>query len=206
VNPRATQAIYGKLQKGFHHFNKALFDSALPDCAITFRRGRSRGYYAADRCEIALNPEHMTDGVMELFSWLLRGMVHLWQQHYGKPGRPGYHNKQWAEMMRELGLIPKGDESGKPTGDKVGHCIEPGGRFAHTVETLLVGGLEFTWSEVPAHRSTACGGNETGEGASGATRSGKRVRYACGYGHLAWARPGANLVCGEHRVRMEPAD
>jgi len=33
-------------------------------------------------------------------------MVHQWQQHHGKPGRRGYHNKQWAAKMNSVGLVP----------------------------------------------------------------------------------------------------
>ena len=32
-------------------------------------------------------------------------MCHQWQQHFGKPSRNGYHNKQWADKMESVGLI-----------------------------------------------------------------------------------------------------
>jgi predicted SprT family Zn-dependent metalloprotease len=33
-------------------------------------------------------------------------MAHLEQHHFGKPSRSGYHNKEWAGMMKAVGLIP----------------------------------------------------------------------------------------------------
>ena len=57
--------------------------------------------------EIALNPAHFasrpTAGTL---STLAHEMAHLWQHHFGTPSRTGYHNKEWAAKMREIGLIP----------------------------------------------------------------------------------------------------
>jgi predicted SprT family Zn-dependent metalloprotease len=54
--------------------------------------------------EIALNPRTFIDRTdREIVSTLVREMVHLWQFHFGKPGRRGYHNKQWATKMEEIG-------------------------------------------------------------------------------------------------------
>src|SRR5947199_6292043 len=81
--------------------------------------------------EIALNPAHFasrpTAGTL---STLAHEMAHLWQHHFGKAGRNGYHDKEWAAKMRDIGLIPVShDHPGKETGQKVSHDIEPGGRF-----------------------------------------------------------------------------
>jgi hypothetical protein len=41
-----------------------------------------------------------------ILSTLVHEMVHVWQETYGNPSRRGYHNRQWAEKMREVGLQP----------------------------------------------------------------------------------------------------
>lgn len=38
-----------------------------------------------------------------MLSTLVQEMVHLWQHHFGKPGRRRYLNKQWADKMDSLG-------------------------------------------------------------------------------------------------------
>ena len=37
---------------------------------------------------------------------LAHEMTHLWQFHYGKPSRSGYHNKQQANIMGSMGSMP----------------------------------------------------------------------------------------------------
>jgi predicted SprT family Zn-dependent metalloprotease len=200
-----TERTHAQLQAAFDHINKDPFGNALPKCAITFRRGRYRVYYAMDRCEIALNPDHLADGTEAVLSHLLHGMVHLWQRHFGKPGRGAYHNAEFAEMMQNLGLIPTAKEGGKRVGDSISHSIEPGGRFARVVEELVNSGWALTLSEAPPSSGPACDSSGT-ENRSGARRSGKRTKYTCAHGDVAvWARAGAEVLCGRHLVRMEPA-
>ena len=70
--------------------------------------------------------------------WFVHEMCHLWQQHRGKPGRGGYHNIEWVEVMLEVGLIPQPLTSRwDRTGDKVRHTIEPDGRFELAAKTFL---------------------------------------------------------------------
>lgn len=51
-------------------------------------------------------------------------MTHLWQYHFGKPGRRGYHNKEWANKMESIGLMPS--STGQPGGDKTGDKMAEG--------------------------------------------------------------------------------
>jgi predicted SprT family Zn-dependent metalloprotease len=87
---------------------------------ITIQRHKgSKGYFSPNkfahrrRTEIALNPvtfRERTD--REIASTLAHEMVHLWQEQFGKPSRNGYHNKQFANKMEEIGLKPS--DTGKP--------------------------------------------------------------------------------------------
>ena len=93
--------------------------------------------------EIALNPAHFAGRTpAEMLSTLVHEMAHLWQHHFGKPSRSGYHNKEWAAKMREIGLIPTdtGQPGGKDTGQKVTHNIEEGGRFDQACTAFLATG------------------------------------------------------------------
>ena len=81
--------------------------------------------------EISLTPNIFALTPKGIFSGLVHEMVHLWQFEYGKPSRNGYHNKEWAWKMKEVGMIPShtGKAGGKETGEKMSHYIERGGRF-----------------------------------------------------------------------------
>jgi SprT-like family len=132
---KPTRETYDPLQLAYETFNRALFDNTLPNCLITLqRRRRTYGYFCADRFgrsngeltdEIALNPSHFRDRpVEEVLATLAHEMVHLWQHHFGKPGRGRYHNLEWAEKMKAIGLQPTatGKEGGAEIGDVMKNC------------------------------------------------------------------------------------
>jgi SprT-like family len=211
---KPTRETYDPLQLAYETFNRALFDNTLPNCLITLqRRRRTYGYFCADRFgrsngeltdEIALNPSHFRDRpVEEVLATLAHEMVHLWQHHFGKPGRGRYHNKEWAEKMRSIGLQPTstGKDDGAETGDVMGHIIVADGPFDRTVRKLLAKGLVVLWIELPEKTADAV---DDEDGEEKASKSGKRVRYICPHGDMkAWAKHGAKLVCGEHMEPME---
>jgi hypothetical protein len=130
-----TSQTYSGLYKAFAFFNGALFAGELPDCLITMQRSkRSYGHFAGERFahrtggtvidEIALNPRSFIDrSHAEIISTLVHEMAHCWQDHRGKPGRRGYHNKEWAAKMQAIGLTPShtGKPGGKRTGQSVSH-------------------------------------------------------------------------------------
>ena len=114
---RPTPATYHQLQTAYDWFNENLFEQALPDCLITLqRKSRAMGYYSPQRWtnahgektdEIALNPAYFANhSLKELLQTLVHEMCHQWQQHFGKPSRNGYHNRQWADKMESVGLMP----------------------------------------------------------------------------------------------------
>lgn len=212
---KPTRETYDPLQQAYEILNRALFDGALPNCLITLQRHKhSYGYFCGDRFgradgtftdEIALNPSHFRDRSQEeILSTLAHEMVHLWQHHFGKPGRGRYHNKDWAEKMRSIGLQPTstGKDGGDETGDVMDHIIVADGPFDRTVRKLLARGLVISWTEQPEKQVAP--GDDAGEDEESKSKSGKRVRYVCPHGDTkAWAKHGAKLVCGEHMVAME---
>lgn len=153
-----TLALYGALQYAFDYFNKALFDSTLPKCIITFhRQQRVMGYASHNRWknengqrvdEIAINPEYFDDyPLIEIFQTICHEMVHLWQSHFGSPGRRGYHNKEWAAKMQSIGLMPSssGEPGGASTGEHMMDYVEMDGLFMITCQQLVNRRYSFPW-------------------------------------------------------------
>lgn len=203
-----TSRTYTSLDDAFGFFNRRLFDNRLPSCLITMQRSKTAyGYFAGDRFgskdgseitdEIALNPSHFQARTTEQsLSTLVHEMTHLEQHHFGSPSRAGYHNKEWAGMMKAVGLIPSdtGAPGGREVGQKVSHCIEPGGRFERACAELIERGFSplyvERWSE---------GGEATRR-----KKAASKTRYTCqGCGLNAWAKPDARLVCGDCDALLE---
>ena len=214
-----TKETYDQFREAYEYLNQSLFNGELPNCLITLqRRNRTYGYFCGDRFgrtdglvtdEIALNPRHFHDRpVPEVLATLAHEMAHLWQHHYGKPGRGRYHNRQWAERMKDIGLQPTntGEEGGQETGDAVHHYIIPDGPFDAALRKLLTRGFAITWIEKPRAAKVAV--EETGEGGNepAEPKSGKRVKYTCPRCHLnAWAKHEVRLICGADMTPMDPA-
>ena len=127
-----TEKLYDGLQAAYNVFNQHLFNSELPDVLITVKRqSHSIGYYKSGEFhgkgkapnalpELALNPVYFQRDDKRTLSTLVHEMVHHWQFCYGSPsGR--YHNREWADRMESIGLIPSttGEPGGKRTGSRV---------------------------------------------------------------------------------------
>lgn len=142
-----TQEQYTSYDNAFDHFNRELFAGNLPSVHLTFsRKARVKGFYAPNRWknsestihEISLNPDVMERPLSEIMSTLVHEMVHLWQQEFGKPPSKGYHDKQWANKMEAIGLMPSHDglPSGRRTGVSVTHYIILGGAFEQALAKM----------------------------------------------------------------------
>jgi predicted SprT family Zn-dependent metalloprotease len=146
-------------QKGWGYYNEKLFDGKLEQPLLSHSRHRgAKGFFNPlayfDRrywemseeeraewkaaggerlatSEISLNPDHISGrSAAEVYSTLVHEQVHQWQFMFGKPSRRGYHNRQWANKMKEVGLQPVAcDGSGKETGQSCSHTIITGGPF-----------------------------------------------------------------------------
>ena len=218
---RPTRETYDQIQQAYDYLNRTLFKGELPNCLITLqRRNRTYGYFSGDRFgrsdglvtdEIALNPRHFHDRpVAEVLATLAHEMAHLWQHHHGKSGRGRYHNRQWADRMKDIGLqaTATGEEGGQETGDAVHHYIIPDGPFDAALRKLLTRGFTITWIEKPRPAPEGTGPGEAGEAKEGQieAKSGKRVKYTCPHCNLnAWAKHEVRLICGADMTAMDPA-
>jgi hypothetical protein len=185
-NPTPSEQVYGPLDVLFRFMNGRAFDGKLPPCLTTVRaKGTGYGFYAPGRiaevggtkiiAEIALNPKYFcTEPIREAAGTFVHEMCHHWQSCHGKPGRGRYHNLQFAQKMREVGLEPSdtGKPGGKPTGDHVSHYIIEGGLFAVAFAELEATGWTIGWGD----RSASAPGGEDGA-AEGAKPT--REKYVC---------------------------
>lgn len=236
-NPPPTFQAYGELQEAYDHFNRALFDGALPFCLITFQREkRTYGYFSFKRFvhrhdkqitdEIAINPSYFAVvPLLEVLQTIVHEMAHLWQFHFGKPGRRGYHNKEWASKMESIGLMPSstGQPGGAKTGEKIADYAIEGGRFMAAATELMTADFRISWLDrFPPMRAqptvselldtlplgTQSDGGEDGQDSQGQelgaliepqgprNRS-NRVKYRCpGCGVQVWGKPEIRLLCG----------
>lgn len=154
-----TAEAYSELQHAYDYFNRVLFENILPPCLITLqRKKRTYGYFSSERFvhreqlrttdEIAINPAYFcARPVAEVLSTLVHEMVHGWQFHFGKPGRRGYHNREWGEKMESLGLMPSntGQPGGARTGERMSHYVIEGGPFSQATAKLLGDGYDISW-------------------------------------------------------------
>jgi hypothetical protein len=114
-------------------------------------------------------------------------MAHPEQHHFGKPSRSGYHNKEWAGMMKAVGLVPSdaGAPGGKEVGQKVSQYIEAGGQFECACAELVKQGFDPLYIELWSAAA-------------------EKTRYNCPEcGTNAWAKPDVHLICGECDERVE---
>lgn len=157
---RVTERAYNELQEAFDFYNMRLFKGELPDCLITFQRGKNTmGYFSYRRFvtsdgsnnmidEIALNPEYFpVYPLIEVMQTLVHEQCHMWQFHFGKPSRKTYHNEEWATKMESIGLIPSstGEPGGARTGQKINDYPQPGGQFQLATLELFRGNFALSW-------------------------------------------------------------
>ena len=198
-----TRKAYSEFQAAYDFFNAELFGGKLPPCLITMQRhARAFGYFAPERFgaaadgevtdEIAMNPKFFRERTTrESLSTLAHEMVHLRQQHFGKPSRGGYHNAEWAEMMKAIGLHPSntGEPGGKEVGQKVSHYIVDGGPFDLACAGFLAAGGAISYADRW----------DDGDAAKKKTRAKKaasKTRFTCPTcGANAWAKAAARLLC-----------
>ena len=201
-----TKKEYAAFQQAYDYFNRELFSGRLPACLITLTHSKQYGgFFHRERFthrrdesktdELSLNIDcfhQMAD--REILAILVHEMVHLWQFHYGKPSRNGYHNKEWAMMMEAIGLIPSdtGQPGGHRTGQSMNHYIIEGGRYDQITESLLNNGFKINWQILEVEKEK---------------KSKSKVKYRCPVCHQnAWAKPEAKLICGVCTEMMQSED
>lgn len=206
ANFNPSRATYDALHAAYDFFNAELFENRLPPCMLVIHRKRNaRGYFWAEQYrergddsvkldEIALNPEHMGRTPTEVLSTLVHEMTHLEQQHFGKPGKNGHHNKEWGVMMERVGLIPSttGQPGAPKTGRKVTHYIEAGGRYDVACAAFLAQGHDLSWFALAQLKEAK-------------EPDTSKVPHPCGSCDAkVWGKLGIRVYCADCDERMEP--
>ena len=198
-----TDDQFGAYRAAYDYFNERLFDAKLPRCLLNFSRKskRTRGFFAPNRWEcgngrtheISLNPDLLKREPRLVMSTLVHEMDHLWQEEFGTPSRSGYHNRQWADKMEQIGLMPSdtGEIGGKRTGQRMTHYIIPGGPFEAAFDAMPPEYL-LPW--------TSGGSGRTAKPKVGSDK----VRYSCPTcGANVWGKPGLRVDCGNCLVAFQ---
>ena len=222
-NPKSTptEQQFNSLNGAYKYFNRKLFNNQLPGCILNFSRLRgTHGFLAPERWkrldekefgthEISLTPTTLYRTPLEIFSTLVHEMVHLWQWEFGNPSRSGYHNKEWAAKMNEIGLVPSntGKPGGKQTGQKMTHYIEENGRYQKAFNRMPKKHiLPFTSLDGEVMKRLI-EGSESGSGDKDDERkkrfrklrppSRNKTKYTCPNCRVnVWGRPELLLKCG----------
>jgi len=205
---------YHNLDRAFSHFNDALFGGILPGALLTLHdHPRAKGYFRRKAFAHRAEAEAYTDEIClcpgthagrsdhDILSTLVHEMCHLHQFHFGTPPRRCYHDREWADKMIEIGLMPSdtGLPGGKQTGQSMTHYVIEGGAFDLACRELLATGWRLQW-EQPARQVASAGG---AKGAGGESPKATRRKFACPQcGLTAQAKPTAKLVCGACLVEM----
>ncbi len=209
MNP--TTELSDALTGAYDFFNERLFHGALPPCVLIVNRRSKRTYgYFIDGCwedhtaehtthEISLNPDYFhTCSTTDVLSTLVHEQCHLHQHIQGKTGRGGYHNKQFAQMMKAVGLIcsETGQPEGKNTGQRMSHYVEEGGVFEGACQQLIDTGYVIPWHTVLPQREENEGNDDADEMAK--KKRASKTKYSCPTCSLnAWAKPEALILCGD---------
>jgi len=206
-----TDAQFAAYRAMWAYFNAALFGGSLGDVILNFSRlNRSMGFFAPERWrdvgnqithEISLNPAHLKrDNLKDAASTFVHEMVHLWRYGQQNPPRNGYHDREWAQKMEVLGLMPSSTAApgGARTGYRMSHYVIPGGKFEVAFEAM----------PVECHLPWTCGIDD--EVRDGGDRKGKKekkekdaarkvkLKYSCRSCELnVWGRAGLHLRCDD---------
>ena len=154
-----TRQIYDALQTAYDHFNRELFGGKLPQVLIVLqRKTKTMGYVSEKRWqnakgeqlidELAVNPEYFFGHpILEVLQTLVHEQNHVYQSAFGKPSRRCYHNKEWADKMVSMGLVPS--DTGKPGGRRIGQQISDfaliDGSFFFSALRLFFKGFCIPW-------------------------------------------------------------
>ncbi len=192
-NTKTANQVYLDLQMAFDIFNTDIFEGALPPVVFTLTRKKNTlGYFWADRFslsdknhhEIAINPSYFVSHTpQETALTLLHEMVHHWQQVFGSPSRSGYHNKEWAEKMKSVGLQPTAiDDPEKETGQKATHLPIPNGIALKIFAKIVEAGYRRAVIENPLLKKVS---------------KPTRYKYMCETcGQKAYGNASSSLMCG----------
>lgn len=211
-----TKDQFSKYQALYDYFNEKLYEGKLPSIILNFsRKANAAGFFAPDRWisvqdnekthEISINPAYIaTVDFIEVCQTLVHEQAHLWQMVFGKPSRTGYHNKQWADKMEGMGLMPSstGEEGGKKLGQKMSDYIIKGGLFEVIFQKLP---KDITLPWVANEGMLKPTDEELENGSIKEPKVKSKIKYSCGgCGMNVWGKPDIEVYCKKCEQYLQP--
>jgi len=196
-------------QAAFDFFNQRLFEGKLPKVMLTMSRNANLvgGYFSPKKWfdenkeeigEIAINANVLKQtGIVKAMSILIHEQVHLWQFAHGKPSRGGYHNREWSDKCKDIGLLPVGPD-GQDTGQTIDTDLIEDGLAIKAIEDLPEEDL-FPWMSEPLENPDGGGGGGGGTAPNRPPlpkKPGTRTKYTCpACGWNLWGKAGGTFMC-----------
>ena len=224
--PTPTAQQFTAFEHAYDYFNQVLFDGQLPGVILNLsRKSKAMGFIAPFRWrtaqstpfgqgtvhELSINPEILCMSLIDVYSTLVHEQCHIWQYEFGTPSRIGYHNKEWADKMESVGLIPS--STGLPGGHKTGQAMsdypEDGGRFlqalndmpeAYKLPFVSVEGdilVQLMAIREDSPSPTGAGRPEGGYVPLSPPTRKNKTKYTCRCGTNVWGKPELHLICGD---------
>lgn len=219
-----TKSQFAAFESAYEYFNQRLFHYELPRVILNLsRKSKSMGFVAPFRWksadapptaedeletdrhsrihELSINPEILCLSLVEVYSTLVHEQCHIWQLHSGQPSRNGYHNKEWANKMLEVGLTPSstGMPGGKLTGQSMSDYPTPDGIFLKALDEMPD---HFKMPFISIEGEMKYGQLSTGGiaaliGEEPAPPKKNKVKYSCPQCEVnIWGKPELNVICG----------
>jgi len=216
-NYTPTKQQFSAFESAYEYFNKVLFSNVLPPVILNLsRKSKAMGFVAPNRWrsadtepgtagqlhELSINPEILCMDLIEVYSTLVHEQCHIWQYTLGMPSRPGYHNKEWANKMIAVGLMPS--TTGKPGGKIIGQGMSDypieDGVFLKALDKMP-DRLKFPFISTEAearYMVMISGDSSPAATATPAPPKKNKVKYTCPSCQTnVWGKADLNLICGD---------
>ena len=218
-----TSEQYKYLQNLYKFYNSELFTEQLPEVLITLsKQNGASGLFQANKWkdkngkivhEIAINPESIKERFdVDFHQTLVHEMVHLWQYEFGKPSRKGYHNKEWANKMIEIGLMPTntGTPGGAIVGQNVTDYFIEDGKFVLAYKKLQENNYlplepinDHLYKKQVSENGTVVFTPVIDDVDSKPNKS-RRIKYTCECGNNTWGKPKLEMYCNTCNTLFKP--
>ena len=223
LNKTPTKQQFEAFENAYIYFNVVLFKKELPPVILNLsRKSKAMGFVAPFRWraantdgsdresrlhELSINPQILAMDLIEVYSTLVHEQCHIWQHTHGNPSRPGYHNKEFAEKMISVGLMPS--TTGKPGGKTVGQSMSDypieGGPFLAALhampEPFKMPFISIEGDKIVRMMNVLQGMESVISGTPSAgvpTPKKNKVKYSCETCKSnVWGKPDLKIICGE---------
>lgn len=154
---------------------------------------------------LALNPRYFKDGAGKILQTLVHELCHVYENAYIHVPRGGYHDRQWADLMRDCGLEPAYLNRSRTA---VNQTVIEGGEFGKFLDEFERDNpgyftlVEYTVGTVEDYRRSNPDEEVDGEDAraDNADKPLKRynrnkTKYVCSCGNKVWGKAGLHVRC-----------